>query len=161
MPTSACIALTAVDEIDTADPFSVQGMELQMKRRSFVKYWTIALSAILLGPTGGASAARLPTSTLTVDVLSVEPENVNREETKFPSRPTVVFETTKFVAKAKINKVMQTDHGLSVGDVIVIRYRVTTRQPPDPGFRVRPSLSAGQIVTITVAGGGGSFTLRN
>jgi hypothetical protein len=132
-----------------------------MNRRPVVLCWAIALDAILFGSIGGAPAARLPTSTLTINVLSVDRESVNREETKHPGQPTVVFETTKFVAKAKITRVLASDHGLNAGDVIDIRYGVTVRQPPDPAFRVRPALSAGETVTVTVFGGGNSFSWRN
>jgi hypothetical protein len=132
-----------------------------MNRRSLLLCGSIALNAILAALTGGASAIRLPTSTLTVNVLSVDRESFNREETKYPGLPTVVFETTKFVAKAKITRVLESAHGLNAGAVIDIRYSVTVRQPPDPAFRVRPTLSAGETVTLSVFGGGSSFAWRN
>lgn len=150
--------------------FSIQPTGLEnhnINRRWFLLCGLIALNAVLTGLTGRASAARLPKSTLTVNVLSVDPESTNREEVKYPGQPDVVFETTKFVAKVQITKILVNDHGLSVGAVINIRYSVTVRQPPDPGFRVRPTLSAGETKTVTVFGGydaragGNSFNWQN
>jgi hypothetical protein len=131
-----------------------------MNRRSLLWRGSIALYAILVMPKSVALAARLPTSTLTVNILSVEPESFNRQESQYPGQQSVAFETTKYVAKAQVSKVLESDHGLSAGAVIYIRYSVTVRQPPHPAFRVRPMLSAGETTTLTVFGEGGSFYWR-
>jgi hypothetical protein len=145
--------------------FSFQPTDMRshnMNRRSFLMCGAIALNAVL-ATTGVASAARLrlPTSTLTVNVLVVDRESFNREEIQYPGQPAIAFETTKYVAKAQITKVLESEHGLSAGAVINIRYSVTVRRPPHPAFRVRPMLGAGETITLTVFGGGSSFDWRN
>ncbi len=132
-----------------------------MKRRSFLAFSAIALIAPLMLPIGSTSAARLLTSSIVVEVLSVDRESVNREEIKYPERPTVAFETSKYVAKARVTKILRNENGLQEGAVIDILYSVTVRDPPDPFFRVRPTLSAGQATTLSVSGGGGKFDWRN
>jgi hypothetical protein len=133
-----------------------------MNRRALLLSGSVALNAALLAAAmGGASAAQLPTSTVTVNVLSVDRESADREEARYPGRSPIVFETTKFLAKAQIAKVLKSAHGLAAGDVIDIRYSVTVRQPPDPAFRVKPTLSVGETRTLTVFGNGSSFTWRN
>ncbi len=111
--------------------------------------------------TEGAVAAPLPTSTLTVNILSVDRESSKRDETRYPGRPLVVFETTWFRARALIAEVLKTDHKLTAGAVIDIRYSITVREPPDPAYHVRPALSAGETKTVTVFGDGDSFIWRN
>jgi hypothetical protein len=145
-----------------------------MSGRSFLL--PIALGAILLGcfllggwllgsflaaSTGSASAARLPLSTITVNVLSVDRESFHRDERRPPAQSDVVFDTTRFVARALITEVLKTDHGLNPGALIDIRYDVTERQPPHPAFPVRARLNAGETATLTVFGGGSSFIWRN
>lgn len=132
-----------------------------MNRGSFFICGSIALNAVLLMSISAASAARLPTSTLTVSVLSVDRESVNRQESQYSGQPAIIFETTKFVAKAQVINVVESDRGLSAGAVIDIRYRVTVRQPPHASFRVKPSLNAGEIKTITVFGSGSLYNWRN
>ena len=131
-----------------------------MNRRSLLLCGSIALNSMLLASTGVASAARLPTSTVSVDILSVDRVSFDRRESQYAGQPAVTFETTKYVAKARIIKVFKSDHGLSVGVIIDVRYSVTVRQPPDPAFRVRPMLSAGETVTLTLFGAGTSFDWR-
>ena len=132
-----------------------------MNMRSLFLFGPVVLGAILGLSSIKASAARLPTSTITVNVLSVDRESVNREEIRYPGQPSVAFEKSNFVAKAKIANVVRTDHGLTPGAVIDIHYSVTVRDPPAPAFHVRSSLSAGEMATITVSGGGGSFVWQN
>src|SRR5262249_48968907 len=75
---------------------------VNMNRRSFLLRCAIAPNAAILVMPTGASAVRLPTSTLTVSVLSVDRESFERKEFNPPGQPTLVFETIKFVAKAQI-----------------------------------------------------------
>ncbi len=141
---------------------NLQEMESwNMNWRSFLMCGSVALNAVLMVSISAASAARLPTSTLTVSVLSVDRESVNRQESQYPGQPVIIFETTRYVAKAQVINVVQSDHGLSAGTVVDIRYSVTVRQPPHPAFRVRPTLNAGEMKTLTVFGGGNSFNWRN
>jgi hypothetical protein len=126
---------------------------------SLILCGAIALNAILMAATGGATAAQPGTSTLTVNVQSVDPESFTRKNVHVPCGSSFALETTKYVAKAQITKVLNTDHGLSPGAVIDIRYSVTVRQPPLPAFPVSPMLSPGETVTLTVFGEGGSFSL--
>jgi hypothetical protein len=132
-----------------------------MTRRSFVLRAAVALVAMLAASAGGAGAMRLPTSTLTVEILSNERESSNREEIRPAGQPRIAFERTRFIAKARIAQVLATDHQLTPGTDIDIRYEVTVRQPAHPGFRVKPPLNVGETVTLTVFGGQGSFRLRN
>jgi hypothetical protein len=132
-----------------------------MNRRSFLVCGSIALNAVLILPISVASAARLATSTITVSVLSVDRESFNREDIQYPGQPAIAFETTKYVARAQVTNVLNSDHELSAGAVIEIRYSVTVRQPPHPAFRVRPTLNAGETKTLTVSGGSSSFYWHN
>ncbi len=76
----------------------------------------------------------------------VERQSSKRETPQ--SSPNVTFETTFFVAKAQIQKVFNTEHGLSPGSVIEIRYKVVVRQPPDPAFPHYLTLKAGETITL-------------
>jgi hypothetical protein len=100
-------------------------------------------------------AARLPRSTVTVIVRSVDRESYNREETPAPG---VVMERTSFVARAEIVEVPHNEHGLTPGTVIDIRYDVVVRQPPGTMLRGK-TLTPGETVTlIGLYGRGTSFT---
>jgi hypothetical protein len=112
-----------------------------------------AASTVAIAFLGAALAARLPISTLTIEVLSVE-EKLSKSET-YANGQTI--ETTTFVARAKIQKIVQTDHGLSPGAVIDILYRRT--RPSLPG-RPNRFLEVGETVTLDVFGSGHSFTWR-
>jgi hypothetical protein len=146
-----------------------------MSGRLFLLWGSIVLGGVLLGgfllggfllrgflatSTSGASAARLPVSTITVNVLSVDRESSHRDESRNPAQPDVVVDTTRFVARALIAAVLNTEHGLNPGAAIDIRYDVAVRHPPHPSFPVRARLNAGETVTLTVFGGGSSFYWR-
>jgi hypothetical protein len=132
-----------------------------MNRRLFLAAapFSILVSALA----GRGNAARLPLSTLTVQVLSVDQESFSRTPTMTSYGEPVGgmwFETTHFVAKAQIQKVLQTDHDLTAGRVIEIRYTVRVRTPRAlPGSN--PSLKAGETVTVTVSGGGDRYAWRS
>src|SRR5262249_30451726 len=100
-------------------------------------------------------AVRLPVSTLTVEILSVE-----RESFKAQQYSNGLFETSSYVAEARIEKVVRTDHGLNPGDSIQIRYDVRVRRPPLPANLNIRSLRSGETVTLTVSGSGRRFTWR-
>ena len=134
-----------------------------MSLRSFLRGGSIALSAVppgaMLASSTGASAARLPVSTITVNVLSIDRESVHRDESRNHAQPDVI-DTGNFLARAVITKVLNTEHGLSSGAIIDIRYDVAERHPPHPLFPVRARLNAGETVTLTVFGRGSSFYWR-
>jgi hypothetical protein len=138
--------------------------DYNMSLRSFLQWGSIALSAVLpgamLASSTGAPAARLPVSTITVNVLSVDRESVHRDESRNPAQPDVVIDTGNFLARSVITKVLNTEHGLSPGAIIDIRYDVAERHPPNPSFPVRARLNAGETVTLTVFGRGSSFYWR-
>jgi hypothetical protein len=145
-----------------------------MSGRSFL-WGSILLGGVLLGgfllggfvlrgflaaSTGEASAARLPVSTITVNILSVDRESFHRDKSLNPAQADVVIDTTRFVARALLTAVLNTEHGLNPGAVIDIRYDVAERHPPHPSFPVRARLNAAETVTLTVFGGGSSFYWR-
>src|SRR5689334_22073302 len=101
-----------------------------MNRRTFLFGSAMTCGAIPLA-NPSAWAARLPVSTVTVTILSITRESLNREAA--PVRG-VTFETSTFVAKARVVEVPHNEHGLTAGDVIDIHYKDVVRQPPDPNF---------------------------
>ena len=144
-----------------------------MSGRSFL-WGSIVLGGVLLGgfslggfvlrgflaASTGASAVRLPVSTITVNVLSVDRESFHRDKSLNPAQPDGFIDTTRFVARALIAAVLNNEHGLNPGAAIDIRYDVAERHPPHPSFPVRARLNAGETVTLTVFGGGSSFYWR-
>ena len=69
------------------------------------------------------------------------------------------FETTSFVAKAQIQNVIRTDHRLTAGQTIVIRYSIRSATPRPLPFKDTP-LKAGEDATVEVMGGGTEYELR-
>jgi hypothetical protein len=138
-----------------------------MNRRSFLLLGALSYGAILVAPAGGARGMKLPTSTLTVYVLSVDSESLTRHPSLLQhGQPygSVTWETTTFVAKAQIQKVLNNEHDLRPGAVIEIRYDVSVRQPPLPplpGLH-RAAPKPGETVTLTVWGsrGGANYSTR-
>jgi hypothetical protein len=123
-----------------------------MNRRFLVLF---GAAACVIAFTANAPAARLPVSTLTVNILSVDRASFLREEYKATGG---WLEKSTYVAKARIETVVNTEHGLSPGAVIDIRYDVRVQQPPNPYNRsIAASLKVGDIWTLTVFGGGTSF----
>ena len=107
-------------------------------------------------------AARLPTSTLVVQVLSVDRVSFNRVPSRISQGHAVGdvwWETTGFVAKARILNVIRTDHGLAPGETIDVSYKIRTATPPPSPFHDVP-LKAGQTVTLEVMGGNGKYERR-
>jgi hypothetical protein len=109
-----------------------------------------------------AMAVRLPTSTLVVQVLSVEQVSFNREPAMI-SQGRVVgdrwLETTGFIAKVQILNVIRTDHGLAPGETIEIGYKIRTATPQPSSFHDAP-LKQGENVTLEVMGGNGRYERR-
>jgi len=103
---------------------------------------------------------KLPTSTLTVNVLSMDRQSFDRQEFKEASGRNASRETTSFVAKARVQTVLQSDHNLSPGVVIEIRYDVVVRQPRLPGAYDHRTLNTGETVTLTVYRDHGAFRWR-
>ena len=95
-----------------------------MKRLSIGAVAFLFGIAVLVSP---AAAARLPTSDLVVQVLSVEQVGALHEKTDLFEQGQKVpggvrlWDTTTFVAKARIVNVIRTDHDLAPGEVIDIK----------------------------------------
>jgi len=127
-----------------------------MNRRDFLLCGAITCTAMPLA----ADAARLPVSTVTVNVLSVALVSQNVEAPR-GSGPDVVFERSNFVAKGRIVEIPHNEHKLTPGAIIDIRYRTDVRKPADPNFRGNTrTLVEGQTATLTVFGGGSAFEWR-
>jgi hypothetical protein len=103
-----------------------------------------------------APAATQPLSTLSVKVMSVDRESLDRHTYRRESFQSGESsggwsEQTRFVAKAQIETVLNSDHGLSPGAIIEIRYFVVQSSVP---AEVRDStLKTGETVTLTVIEG--------
>ena len=121
--------------------------------------------ALLLGSAvlvSAAMAARLPTSTLVVQVLSVDQESFRREPAMASQGNAVGeqrLETTGFVAKVQIQNVIQSDHGLAPGQTIEVHYTIRTATPRPRSSRDTP-LEPGKNMTLTVMKGNGGYELR-
>jgi hypothetical protein len=121
--------------------------------------------ALLLGSAvlvSAAMAARLPTSTLVVQVLSVDQESFRREPAMVSQGNAVGeqrLETTGFVAKVQIQNVIQSDHGLAPGQTIEVHYTIRTATPRPRSSRDTP-LEPGKNMTLTVMKGNGGYELR-
>jgi hypothetical protein len=106
-----------------------------------------------------AMAARLPTSKLLVQVLSVDQESSTIDPPLMIQGRAVgeqVIETTGFVAKVLIQNVVRTDHGLASGDTIRVHYRILTGRPlPIPQTAV--PLQPGESVTLEVFARDGEY----
>src|SRR5271170_7643309 len=122
-----------------------------MNRRFFLLLSVASCGAVLTVP---AVAGRLTASKLVVNVLSVDRESSSRREYSGG----VSVETTKFLAKAKIQEVLVDEHGLSPGASIEIHYEVDIRQPLLPKARDRGRLNPGEVSTIWVTGDGSQFS---
>jgi hypothetical protein len=83
---------------------------------------------------------------MVVHVLSVSEEYHNREAASYGTQ---TFETTGFVARAEVRKVIQSDHGLAPGDIVVIHYKIRTAKPLPLGFHDAP-LKPGENTTLSV-----------
>jgi hypothetical protein len=122
-----------------------------MNRRSFLLL--CAAASPLVASADFAAAQGLPLSTLTVKVLSVDRESLQRHTYRRESFQTGESsggwtENTAFVAKAQIEAVLDNNHGLAPGAVIEIRYVAVKSTVP---AEVRDSaLKAGETTTLTV-----------
>jgi hypothetical protein len=121
-----------------------------MNRRLFLLGTAASLLAMF---SAIAPAATRPISTLSVKVLSVDRESLDRHtyrrESSKSGEPSGGWsENTRFVAKAQIETVLNSDHGLRPGTIIEIRYIVVQSSVP---AEVRDStLKTGETVTLTV-----------
>jgi hypothetical protein len=119
-----------------------------MNRRSFL----IVGAASLVSPSlKTAHAARPQTCRLTVNVLSVDRKSATTSRNADGS----LLGTASFVAKARVQQVLQNDLDVKSGDVIQIRYDVfDVLQPSEqPGTR-RTGFTVGQTATLIVLRGG-------
>jgi hypothetical protein len=121
-----------------------------MNRRLFL----LGTAASLLAAFAAiAPAATLPISTLSVKVMSVDRESLDRHTYRRESFQSGESsggwsEKTGFVAKAQIETVLNSDHGLRPGAIIEIRYIFVQSSVP---AEVRDStLKTGEKVTLTV-----------
>ena len=96
-----------------------------------------------------AMAARLPTSTLVVRVLSVDQELFHRD--RAPVVGEQWLESTGFVAKVRIQNVIRTDHGLAPGETIKVHYTICTANSLPLPHTATP-LKPGENVTLEVFG---------
>jgi hypothetical protein len=109
-----------------------------------------------------AIAARLRTSTLVVQVLSVDQESLHSEPSPVSQGKTFgdqSFETSFFVAKARIQDVIQNDYALAPGETIEIHYKIRTAKPRPLPFKDKP-LEPGKTMTLEVTKGNGGYELR-
>jgi hypothetical protein len=114
------------------------------------------------GLVSSAMAARLPTSALIVHVLSVDQESFNRSPAMLKDGKPFGdqwYETTGFIAKAQIQNVIRTDHGLTPGQTITIRYKIRIGTPQPIPLKNR-SLKAGEDTTVELMGRGTEYELR-
>ncbi len=127
--------------------------------------WSVRIAASLLGNAVvvfAAMAARLLTSTLVVQVQSVDQESFNRVPAMISQGQPAGgqwLETTGFAAKVQIQNVVSSDHGLSPGETIVIHYTIRTATPR-PLPLTDPPLKPGETMTLTVIKGNDGFELR-
>ena len=122
-----------------------------MNRRSFICRGVASVACFSGALTSEAWSARLPTSTLVVDVLAVDRKSFKSGRYANGSS----WEKTSFVAKAQIRKVLRTDHGLKPGDIIQIEYDVLR-----PSWRAETVLNQGATETVTVSRHGREFRWR-
>jgi len=127
-----------------------------MNRRRVLELGRASFAGLVSLLGGRAVAVRLPLSKVTVNVLSV-----TRESFKAVQYSNGLFETTRFAAKARIEKVLESDHGLKPGEIIQIHYEVHVRNPPLPRVPPPRHLKEGETVTLTVFGNGHDFTWRS
>jgi hypothetical protein len=122
-----------------------------MNRRSFLLLG--AAVSLLVASADVAPAQGPPLSTLTVKVLSVDRESsmrhtYRRESFQSGESSGGWSENTSFVAKAQIETVLNSDHGLSPGAVIDIHYIVVRSSVP--AEQVLSNLTTGETVTLTI-----------
>ena len=120
-----------------------------MNRRIFLML-SAASAAMSVASAGRACAMKLLTSTVTVNVVAVECLSSDLGHLSGGQSR----ETTTFLAKAEVATVFATEHGLSPGAVIDIRYDVVV---PRPASWPEPKLTAGDAKTLTLMGSGNSF----
>jgi hypothetical protein len=139
-----------------------------MNRRLFLR---VAAMSPLVPWADLASGARLPVSTVTVDILSVDPQSFERDEYRRESFKdgavsSLWTEKTAVITKARIKAVLLDDgHGLSPGTVIDLRYEVVRGSGPPYSDRA-PEVKPGETWTVGIWNGydppkgGTSFVAR-
>jgi hypothetical protein len=103
--------------------------KVQVMNRRTAMLLGVAASLLAMS-TAIASAMRLPVSTLTVNILSVDRQTYERNDYRHESfklggaSREWYEEKTTYVAKAQIETVLVNDHGLNPATVIDIHYEV-------------------------------------
>ena len=127
-----------------------------MKRRELL---LLGAAALLVASAATAPAARLLISTVTVEILSVDPQSYQRDDFrretfKDGAVSSTWSEKTVVITKARVKAVDVDDgHGLSPGMVIDLYYEVV-RGPVGPAARA-PEVKPGETWTVGVMGGVG------
>jgi hypothetical protein len=131
-----------------------------MDRRALL---LLGAASLLVASAPTASAARLPVSTVTVEILSVDPQSVQRDDYrretfKDGAVSSTWSEKTAVITKARVKAVVVDDgHGLSPGAVIDLHYEVV-RGPMGQGYGARaPEVKSGETWTVGVVGGVGQY----
>jgi hypothetical protein len=136
-----------------------------MNRRSFLLFG--AVMALPVACADIAAAVRLPVSTVTVNILSVDRVSYARDDYRHesfkPGEPSTerYEEKTTYLAKAQIETVGFNDHDLSPGMVIDIRYEVSGGSAPIYARTPPLIVKAGERWTVSIFGGGKFFTGRD
>jgi hypothetical protein len=135
-----------------------------MNRRTFVLLGVA--TSMLVASAAIVPAARLEVSTVTVEVLSVDPQSFQRDEVRRESFKDGTISTintwtekTAVIAKAQIKAVVFNDHGLSPGTIIDIQYEFVRGGGP-VYVPPAPEVKAGETWTVDIFGGGTSFKAR-
>jgi hypothetical protein len=124
------------------------GLEGQAMKRLSICIVAFLVCNVVLGFT--AMAARLLTSELVGQVLSVDQASFHREPwTTSQGQVTAWVEIAEFVAKIKVQDVVRTDHGLMPGAIIDVYYEIKMIGPKPLSNR---PLKPGETVTLEVMG---------
>jgi hypothetical protein len=131
-----------------------------MNRRAFLMS---GAASLLVASTAVAPGARLPVSTVTVEILSVDPQSVQRDDyrretVKDGAVSSTWSEKTAVITRARVKAVVVDDgHGLSPDAIIDLHYEVV-RGPVGSAYGARaPEVKPGEIWTVGVVGGVGSY----
>lgn len=124
-----------------------------------MKRWSIRIAASLLvcmAFAAAATAARVLSSTLEVQVLSVDQGPLRREPGLISQGKVINWlEMTDFTATVQIRNVIRSDYSLASGETIKIHYTVRSAAPR-PGKPLKP----GDDLTLTVLKGDDGYVWR-
>jgi hypothetical protein len=129
-----------------------------MNRRSLVLFGAAA-ACFLVASAGIAAAARLPVSSVTVNILSVDRLSYSRDDYHSESfKPGGASrdwydEKTTYVARARIEIVSVNDHDLTPGTLIDIHYEVLDGSEPIATRTAPLVVKAGERWTLDIWNG--------